>query len=117
VRVQAANPCGLGVPSAETVAIVGGAIVPPGPTFALDAAVSGSTVTLTWSPPSVGTAPLQYRVEAGSAPGLANLATIVVPTPTFVATGVPPGTYYVRARAIGVGGLGPAGNEIVVVVH
>jgi len=117
VRVQAASACGLGVPSAEAVAVVGGAVTPPGPVFGLEGAVTGSTVTLAWGAPSVGTAPFQYRVEAGSAPGLANLAAIVVGTPSFTTAGVPPGIYYVRVRAIGPGGVGPAGNEIVVVVQ
>lgn len=117
VRVQAMNPCGVGAPSAESVAIVGSAVVPPGPAFGLDGSAAGSTVTLTWGAPSVGTGPFQYRVEAGSGPGLANLATLVVGTASFAATGVPPGLYYVRVRAIGTGGTGPAGNEIVIAVR
>jgi hypothetical protein len=117
VRVQAVSACGQGVPSAEAVAVVGSAVVPPGPVFGLEGSVTGSTVTLAWGAPSVGTAPFQYRVEAGSAPGLANLAALVVATPSFTTTGVPPGVYYVRVRAVGVGGVGPAGNEVVVVVQ
>jgi len=116
VRVQAANACGLGVTSSETVAVVGGASVPPGPVFALSGSVTGSTVSLAWAAPSVGTGPFQYRVEAGSAPGLSNLATIIAAAPSFVTTGVPPGIYYVRVRALSASGVGPAGNEIVVVV-
>jgi hypothetical protein len=116
VRVVAMNACGLGAPSAETVAVVGAAVVPPGAAFGLERAVSGSTVSLTWGPPSVGTGPFTYRVEAGSASGLSNLASLVLPTPSFVAPGVPPGIYYVRVRAIGAGGAGPASNEVVVVV-
>lgn len=116
VRVQAANGCGVGVPSAEAVVVVGGAAVPPGPVFALEGSVSGSTVSLTWAPPSVGTGPFQYRVEAGGATGLSNLAAITVATPSFVTTGVPSGIYYVRVRAVSASGVGPAGNEIVVVV-
>ena len=91
VRVQAYNACGVGIPSAETVAVVGGASVPPGAAFGLSGSVSASTVTLEWGAPSVGTGPFQYRVEAGSATGLANLASIIVPTPVFATTGVPPG--------------------------
>jgi hypothetical protein len=116
VRALAQNPCGTGVPSAEAVAVVGGALVPPGAVFALSGSVTGSTVSLSWAPPSIGTGPFQYRVEAGSAPGLSNLATIVAPSPSFVTAGVPPGVYYVRVRAISATGVSPAGNEIVVVV-
>ena len=39
VRAQAANPCGVGVPSAEAVAVVGNAVVPPGPAFGLESSV------------------------------------------------------------------------------
>jgi len=116
VRVQAYNACGVGIPSAETVAVVGGASVPPGAAFGLSGGASASTVTLEWGAPSVGTGPFQYRVEAGSATGLSNLAAIVVPSPAFVTTGVPPGIYYVRVLAIGGAGIGPASNEIVIVV-
>jgi hypothetical protein len=117
VRAQAVNPCGVGAPSAEAVAVVGGAPVPPGPVFALSGGATGSTVSLEWAAPSVGTGPFQYRVEAGSAPGLSNLAALTVPSPSFSTAGVPPGIYYVRVRAIGAAGVGPAGNEIVVTVQ
>jgi hypothetical protein len=117
VRVQAVNPCGAGVPSSETVAAIGSAVVPPGPVFGLESAVAGRTVTLAWGAPSVGTGPFQYRVEAGSAPGLSNLASVVVGTAAFSAGGVPPGVYYVRVRALTAAGEGPAGNEVIVVVR
>ncbi|MCC7180538.1 MAG: hypothetical protein IT177_19320 [Acidobacteria bacterium] len=117
VRAQAVNPCGAGAPSAEAVAVVGSVAVPPGPVFALSGGASGSTVSLEWAAPSVGTGPFQYRVEAGSASGLSNLATLTVQAPAFVTAGVPPGIYYVRVRAITAAGVGPAGNEIIVVVQ
>ncbi|MEZ5284732.1 MAG: hypothetical protein R2712_07990 [Vicinamibacterales bacterium] len=117
VRVQALNACGVSVPSSEATAVVGGAAVPPGPAFGLAGSATGSTVSLDWAAPSVGTAPFQYRVEAGSAPGLSNLATIVVASPAFTTTNVPPGLYYVRVRAINALGVGPVSNEIVVVVQ
>lgn len=117
VRVQAVNPCGIGAPSVESVAVVGSAVVPPGPVFGLEGSVAGSSVTLTWGAPSIGTGPFQYRVEAGSGPGLSNLATVVVGAPSFATAAVPPGIYYVRVRPIGAGGTGPAGNEIVVWVR
>ncbi|MDH4066006.1 MAG: fibronectin type III domain-containing protein, partial [Acidobacteriota bacterium] len=116
VRVQAVNPCGLGAPSAEAVAVVGGVPVPPGPVFALSGSVSSTTVSLAWAAPSFGTGPFQYLVEAGSRPGLANLATMTSASPSFATSGVPAGIYYVRVRALSAAGVGPAGNEIVVVV-
>jgi hypothetical protein len=116
VRVLAANACGVSAPSAEIAVVVGPVVVPPTAPFGLDAVVSGSTVVLTWARPSVGTGPFQFVLEAGSATGLANLANLVTSQTTYAAAGVPPGIYYVRVRASGPGGIGPAGNEMVVVV-
>ena len=116
VRVQAVSACGVSPPSAEAVVVVGSPVVPPGSPFALEGSVIGSTVLFSWGAPSIGTGPFQYVLEAGSGPGLANLAALAVGGTTFSTSGVPPGTYYVRVRASGPGGVGPAGNEVVVVV-
>jgi Fibronectin type III domain len=88
----------------------------PGPPSGLAATVTGTTVVLNWVAPS-GATLIGYRIEAGSAATLSNLASIVVGvTPTFTATAVPAGTYFVRVRAIAADGEGPPSNEIVVVV-
>ncbi|MGE4225915.1 MAG: hypothetical protein AB7I23_21420 [Vicinamibacterales bacterium] len=116
IRVAAMNGCGLGAPSAEAVAVVGAPVVPPTAPFGLDYTVAGSTVSFAWGAPSIGTGPFQYQLEAGSATGLANIATVPVATTTFAVPGVPPGIYYVRVRAVGAGGASPASNEVVVVV-
>ena len=53
----------------------------------LTAQVVGNTVTLTWTP--LPGALAGYRLEAGSATTLSNLANLVVgPTPAFSAAGV-----------------------------
>jgi CO/xanthine dehydrogenase Mo-binding subunit len=57
-----------------------------------------------------------YILEAGSAPGLANLATVPVPTTTYAASGVPRGTYYLRVRAVNAIGTGAASAEVQLVV-
>lgn len=90
------------------------AAIPTAPT-ALAAVVTDNTVTLTWNGPAgVVNA---YVLEAGSAPGLSDAANGVVGvTPSYVATNVPPGTYFVRVRALDVSGLGPPSNEIQVTV-
>jgi hypothetical protein len=76
--------------------------------------VSGSTVTLAWTLPAGATA---IRLEAGTAPGLSNAAnTIIGATTTFTTGGVPPGTYFVRVRAIDATGESAASNEITVIV-
>jgi len=119
VRVRAVNAAGVSAASNEVIAVVGTggcAGVPNAPT-AFTAAVSGSTVTLAWSAPAGGCPPTTYVLEAGSAPGLANLANSSVGnTRTSPAHGVGAGTYYVRVRAANASGAGGASNEVVVVV-
>ena len=117
IRVRATNTEGVSAPSNEVPVVVGTASAPPGPPGGLSASVTGSAVTLTWRPPATGAA-TSFIVEAGSATGLANLAnfnTNSVAT-TFTAVGVASGTYFVRIRGAGAGGLGPPSNEVVVTV-
>jgi choice-of-anchor C domain-containing protein len=82
----------------------------------LAAVVTGTTVALTWTPSAVGPV-IGYRLEAGSASGLSNLASVVLATtPSFTATAVPTGTYFVRVRAIGFDGESEPSNEVLVTV-
>jgi hypothetical protein len=83
----------------------------------LVAAVTGTTVTLSWGAP-IDEIASAFLIEAGSAPGAADLANITTgnSTTTFVATNVPVGLYFVRLRAIGPSGIGPVSNEVTVVV-
>ncbi|MEZ5419232.1 MAG: fibronectin type III domain-containing protein [Vicinamibacterales bacterium] len=80
------------------------------------ASSSGGTVAITWSAPITGGAPTSYVLEAGTAPGLANLATVPVPGTSFTATGVPRGTYYIRVRGVNTIGTGPASADVQLVV-
>jgi hypothetical protein len=72
---------------------------------------------LTWTVPAFGPV-TAYIVEAGSATGLSNLAVANVGnvlTQSF--SGVPPGTYYVRVRAVNAQGASIASNERTVIVN
>jgi len=94
---------------------------PPGSPFAPGAfksLVSGSTVMLTWAAPAAGPKPTNYIIEAGSAPGLDNLAVVKTADAglVFVASGVGNGIYYVQIRAASPSGWGPPSKGIVVVV-
>ena len=84
----------------------------------LVASSSGGSVTLTWSAPTGGDAVTTYFIEAGSAPGLANLANFATGNTltTFQASGVGAGTYYVRIRAANGAGSGSPSNETILVV-
>ena len=89
----------------------------PGAPVGLTAAVSGSSVTLTWSAPTSGDAVTAYALEAGSASGLANLASVVLGAATaFSASGIPNGTYFVRVKAQNTAGISAASNEAIVTI-
>jgi predicted phage tail protein len=117
LRVRAVNAAGVSPPSAEAMIVVGNVASPPGAPNFSSHDVAGSTVTLSWQAPTVGTA-TTYIVEAGSAPGLANLAVANTGNANLTASfaGVPPGTYYVRVRAANVLGAGVVSNERTIVV-
>jgi glucose/arabinose dehydrogenase len=91
---------------------------PSQPPQNLSASVSGSTVVVSWSPPAGSAAPAGYQLEAGSAPGLANLAVFAAPSnpTTLTFPNVPSGTYFVRVRSLGGGAASAPSNEIVVTV-
>ena len=91
----------------------------PGAPTNLVAAVVGSTVSLTWKEPISGGSVLSYVIEAGSAFGLNNLASLStgIPVTTFAASSVSAGTYFVRVKAMNEAGTGLASNETSLVVN
>ncbi len=97
VRVAASNACGTSAPSGEVFFTVGAPDALPAAPTNLTSTVNGSTLRLSWTAPA---GPVTgYVLEAGTAPGLANLgAATVGASPSFVIPTVPPGVYY-RAGA------------------
>ena len=77
--------------------------------------VSGRHVTVSWSLPATSPDVTNYVLEAGSGPGLSNLALMCVDgnETSLNVVDVPPGRYYVRVRGRNVTGLGAASSEIV----
>jgi hypothetical protein len=112
VRVVAVNEAGVSDPSNEVVLRP---VAATGKPLSLVSGGEGSTVHLQWQAPSTGDVPAGYVLEAGSAPGLANIAVMRVGPRTTFTTTAPPGVYYVRVRALDASGVaGEASNEIVV---
>ncbi|MCC7125141.1 MAG: fibronectin type III domain-containing protein [Acidobacteria bacterium] len=112
VRLRAVNEAGISEPSEERVLQVGAG---PDAPLALASSGDGNVIALTWQPPTSGVVPAAYVIEAGSAPGLANLAVLRAGDATSFTTTAPAGVYYVRVRGVGADGVaGEASNEIVV---
>jgi hypothetical protein len=86
----------------------------PGQPGLLHGWMSGSRLTLTWESPSEGASVTGYVVEAGSAPGLSNIATFALNARAFTFLPVPAGFYFVRVRAMSAHGLGPPSDEILI---
>ncbi|MCC7032531.1 MAG: hypothetical protein IT179_06820 [Acidobacteria bacterium] len=84
----------------------------------LSSAVNGDVVTLEWTLEPSRSLATGLVIEAGSAPGLADLARLQVPAreTTTMVPNVPPGTYSVRVRAVNATGPGEPSNAITIVV-
>jgi hypothetical protein len=111
VRIRAQNAEGESDPSEEIEVRAPG--TSQGPTGLVSMSATG-VVDLEWSAASGGLAATGYVVEAGSAPGLSDLARLHVGRVTRFTTTAPPGVYYVRVRAIYASGTSLPSNEIVV---
>ena len=113
VRAQAFDASGLSAPSNEVVLTVTTMTPVPAAPTDLRAVLIGQNVALSWAAGQGGGPPLGVLVEAGTAPGLANLGTTALPLSTSVtAPNVPPGTYFVRVYAINGSGRSDPSNEL-----
>ena len=123
-RVIAESDFGASEPSNEVQVTVSGACTPPSFTTNLSASVNGRAVTLNWGPANPAAAiaadsvsPIEYRLEVGTAPGTSDDGVFPVGRTTSFTTPAPPGTYYLRARAVDACGAGVTSNELVVQVR
>jgi hypothetical protein len=115
VRIRALNASGTGPASAEATLVIGGGGPLPDAPRAAQAWMIGSRLMMTWDEPEAGGAPTNYLVEAGTAPGLANLATIVSTRRAFTYTPVPAGFYFLRVRAVNATGASAPSNDVMIV--
>ena len=116
VRVRAVSACGASEATNDVVLGVGGATLPPGAPEDLTTTVNGSAVTFTWSAPLTGGTAAGYVLEAGTGPGLSDIARVPLAGTTLTAPNVPAGAYYVRVRAVNGAGLGEASEEVQLIV-
>lgn len=118
VHVRAVNIDGTSGPSNEVIAVVpsgpGGCTSPPNAPTNFSANVQGNLVTLAWASPVGGCAATAYAVQAGSAPGLSDLAILNVGAATTLSVSAPTGTYYVRIVALNAFGGSVPSLEIIV---
>jgi uncharacterized delta-60 repeat protein len=116
LRVRAMNAAGTSAPSGDAVVTVGCIAAPNVPTWLSVTRNSGGRVALRWNA-ALG-APTSYVLEAGSAPGQADLANVDLggTATTFAATGIAAGTYHVRVRAANACGRSGPSNQLAVTV-
>ncbi|HUE89833.1 MAG TPA: PQQ-dependent sugar dehydrogenase [Vicinamibacterales bacterium] len=85
----------------------------------LTAVVSGSTVTVSWQPPSSGGLPSGYQLEAGSVSGAADFGVVPAAASQTSLTfpNIPQGVYFARVRSLGAAGASGPSNEAVITVR
>ena len=118
LRLSASNDCGTSIETRDVVVRVGGVAGPPAaPTSLTASAPAPGTVAISWTAPASGGPVTGYVLEAGSAPGLSDIAVIPLgPTTGLSAAGVPAGTYHLRVRAVGTAGLSAPTGDVTLIV-
>ena len=122
VHVKASNSGGTSAASNEVSLIVGCTAAPGAPSALHTGFNSGGChgPSGATAPDFVGTSngPTTYVLEAGSAPGLSNLAVVNPGGPGTTATfgGIGAGSYYVRSKARSLCGTSPASHEFTLIV-
>ena len=93
--------------------VAGAGLTAPGAPGFIQYRVAFDAVTVTWSAPQTGDPVTSYTIEAGSGPGLTNLAVLATGNnaTTYTVTGVPRGTYYVRVKGQNAAGFGPTTTD------
>ena len=97
-----------------TLTVVG---PPPGTPESISATVNGNLVSVSWTRPLGGSAPSNYLLEIGTAPGASSLPTQSTGNAnTSLLLTLPDGTFYFRVRSVnsaGVSGVSPETSAVV----
>ena len=106
VRVRSVVAGTVGPPSPDAVMVAANAPAPPSEPQFFNSRVAGNVVTLSWFAPVFGPA-TRYVLEAGTASGLSNIVVFDTGSAatSLVVPGVPPGTYFLRLRAVNAQGV------------
>ncbi len=89
--------------------IVAGCFAPPLPPTALTTSLNGINLTLSWTAPA--DAVTGYTLQAGTAAGLSNVATLALGPQPSISGPVPGGTFFARVTATNACGTsGPSGE-------
>jgi hypothetical protein len=99
IRVRAANGVGMSPDSNQIILRVGRQLSSPS---GFKVSWVGTTATLSWTTAAGATAedvPTNFVLEAGSAPGLSDVASVNLGNTTSFSADVSSGTYYVRVHA------------------
>lgn len=116
-RVRAVNTYGTSAASPEVSVAIATPNPRPGAPTGLVASFAGRTITLTWTAPTSGDPVTTYLLEAGTGPGLANILVVPIGAGTsFVAPGVPDGTFWLRVRGTNGAGAGTPSESLGVVM-
>lgn len=103
-------------PPSNQVAVVVGCSAPPPAPLGLTAALASGVVNFTWTPAPFSS-PTGYVLDAGTRRGAADIARIPLsPEASSFAAAAPPGTYFVRVRAVNACGSSVATSDAEVTV-
>jgi hypothetical protein len=112
--VAALAPLAIVLTGGTAVEAQGG---PPLAPLGLISSSVGTRVSLAWTPNPQGPALTAFVLQAGTGPGLSNVAVLqLAPNQTSLAADVAPGTYYVRILSVNAAGASGPSNEVTLIV-
>jgi hypothetical protein len=112
---RATNTAGAGATTTVTMTVAGPGEPLPPKSFRI-LAMSGNTVTLAWTPPTLGPAPSRYRLDGGVTPG-SVLGSLPIGAGHAVTLVLPSGSFFIRLHSVASPGASVASNEIPATVN